>query len=99
MLVQLMKDAGRAQFNYVQPNPSDGKSPVLIGVSLPVPMSVLLEVMNMQGVVQITTPTYELQSGRHELTLDISGLSSGSHVLQLRNGMYIFSYRLLSIQK
>ncbi len=99
ILVQLMRDAGTVQINYVQPNPSDGKNPILVGVLLPAPMSVLLEVMNMQGIVQMTSPTYELQSGSHELTLDISGLSSGSHVLQLRNGLYVFSTRLISIKR
>lgn len=99
MLVQLMSGDKTAAITSIQPNPSDGKGPITVGFSLPIPMSVLLEVSNMQGVVVLTTPSFELQSGSHERSLDISALSSGSYVLQLRSGVTILSTRLLSIKK
>ncbi|HEY6172401.1 MAG TPA: hypothetical protein VIX80_09105, partial [Candidatus Kapabacteria bacterium] len=99
MLVKLMQGTGITHIDYIQPNPSNAEVPIVVGVSLPVSMSVLLEVLTLQGVSLLTTTNYQLQAGRHEITLNLSGFSSGAYALRLRNGLSILSTKLLSISK
>lgn len=99
LLVKQMRDGKIAEISYIRPNPSSVNSIVGVGILLPASMIISIELTDIQGLVQLSTPVYELCAGRHELQMNVSHLSAGNYILRLKNGLTSLTTEKLSIVK
>ncbi len=99
LLVMQMRDGRVPEISYIRPNPSSVNKIVGVGILLPASMIVSIELTDMRGVVQFSTPLSELCAGRHELQMDASHLSAGNYIVRLKNGITYLATEKLSIVK